>query len=175
MHFPAFSFQKFSGGPGPRAPLEMMGFSPSYGSSGPTTVYFSRNYSYLKPSRKACKWAKNKLLEKGMKTPSSLVTDLLTSISNCFYCMKIHKEGCQSSPWQQKLLVLSHVPPNVNLSIWSISRNLSYSFSLLWATGLVGFNWHLLHNLFHFDNGMQYIHVHFVLFAVCWNWFLVSK
>ena len=28
--------------------------------------------------------AKNKLLEKGMKTPSSLVIDLLTSISNCF-------------------------------------------------------------------------------------------
>ena len=29
--------------------------------------------------------AKNKLLEKGMKTPSSLVIDLLTSISNCYY------------------------------------------------------------------------------------------
>ena len=29
--------------------------------------------------------AKNKLLEKGMKTPSSLVIDLLTSISNCCY------------------------------------------------------------------------------------------
>ena len=42
--------------------------------------------------------AKNKLLEKGMKTPSSLVIDLLTSISNCYYCRKIHKEGCQSSP-----------------------------------------------------------------------------
>ena len=41
--------------------------------------------------------AKPKLLE-AMKTPSSLVTDLLTSISNCFYCRKIHKEGCQSSP-----------------------------------------------------------------------------
>ena len=39
--------------------------------------------------------AKNKLLEKGMKT---LVTDLLTSIGNCFYCRKIPKEGCQSSP-----------------------------------------------------------------------------
>ena len=42
--------------------------------------------------------AKNKLLEKGMKTPSSLAIDLLTSISNCLYCRKIHKEGCQSSP-----------------------------------------------------------------------------
>ena len=42
--------------------------------------------------------AKNKLLEKGMKTPSSLVIDLLTSISNCYYWRKIHKEGCQSSP-----------------------------------------------------------------------------
>ena len=41
---------------------------------------------------------KNKLSEKGMKTPSSLVIDLLTSISNCYYCRKIHKEGCQSSP-----------------------------------------------------------------------------
>ena len=41
--------------------------------------------------------AKNKLLEKGMKTPSSLVIDLLTSISNCYYCREIHKEGCQSS------------------------------------------------------------------------------
>ena len=30
-------------------------------------------------------------------------------------------------------------------------------FCLLWATGLVGFNWNLLHNLFHFDNGMQYM------------------
>ena len=118
--------------------------------------------------------AKNKLL-KGMKTPSSLVIDPLTSIRNCYYRRKIHKEGCQSSPWQQKLLVLSHVPPNLDLSIWSISTNLSYFFCLLWATGLVGFNWNLLHNLFHFDNGMQYIHVHFVLFAVCWNWFLVSK
>ena len=40
----------------------------------------------------------NKLLEKGMKTPSSLDIDLLTSISNCYYCREIHKEGCQSSP-----------------------------------------------------------------------------
>ena len=40
----------------------------------------------------------NKLLEKGMETPSSLVIDLLTSISNCYYCREIHKEGCQSSP-----------------------------------------------------------------------------
>ena len=40
--------------------------------------------------------AKNKLLEKGMKTPSSLVIDLLTSISNCYYCREIHKEGCQT-------------------------------------------------------------------------------
>ena len=116
--------------------------------------------------------AKNKLLEKAMKTPSSLVIDLLTSISSCYYCRKIHKKGCQWSPWQQKLLVLSHVPPNLDHPIWSISTNLSY---FLWATGLVGFNWNLLHNLFHFDNGTQYIHVHFVLFAVCWNWFLVSK
>ena len=118
---------------------------------------------------------KSKLLEKGMKTPSSLVIDLLTSISNCYYCREIHKEGCQTSPRrQQKLLVLSHVPPNLDPSIWSISTNLSYFFCLLWATGLVGFNWNLLHNLFHFDNGTQYIHVHLVLFAVCWNWFLVS-
>ena len=29
--------------------------------------------------------AKNKLLEKGMKTPSSLVIDLLTSISNRYH------------------------------------------------------------------------------------------
>ena len=102
----------------------------------------------------------NKLLEKGMETPSSLVIDLLTSISNCYYWRKIHKEGCQSSPWQQKLLVLSHVPPSLDLSIWSISTKLSYFFCLLW---LVRFNWNLLHNLFHSDNGMQYIHVHFVL------------
>ena len=116
--------------------------------------------------------AKNKLLEKGMKTPSSLVIDLLTSISNCFYCRKVHKEGCQSSPCKQKLLVLSHVSLNLDLSIWSISTNLSNSFCLLWATGLVGFNWNLLHYLL---LCMQYIHVHFVLFAVCCNWFLVSK
>ena len=83
-----------------------------------------------------------------MKTPSSLVIDLLTSISNCYYCRKIHI-GCQSTPWQS--LVLSHVPPNLDLSIWSISINLSYFFCLLWATGLVGFNWNLLNNLFHFD------------------------
>ena len=101
----------------------------------------------------------NKLLEKGMETPSSLVIDLLTSISNCYYCREIHKEGCQSSPWQQKLLVLSHVPPSLDLSIWSISTNLRYfSVFSIWATRLVGFNWNLLHNLFHFDNGMQYIH-----------------
>ena len=42
--------------------------------------------------------AKNKLLEKGIKTPSLLVIDLLTSISNCFYSVTLHKEGCQSSP-----------------------------------------------------------------------------
>ena len=101
---------------------------------------------------------KSKLLEKGMKTPSSLVIDLLTSISNCFYSVTIHKEGCLSSPWRQKLLVLSHVPPSLELSIWSISTNLSYFFCLLLATGLVGFKWNLLHNLFHFDNGMQYVH-----------------
>ena len=72
------------------------------------------------------------------------------------------QEGCQSSPWQQKLLFLSHVHTNLDLSIWSIdiSTNLSYFFCLLLATGLVGFKWNLLHNLFHFDNGMQYIHVH---------------
>ena len=39
--------------------------------------------------------AKTKLLE-AMKTPSSLVTDLLTSISNCYYSRKIHKEGSVS-------------------------------------------------------------------------------
>ena len=83
--------------------------------------------------------SKNKLLEKGMKTPSSLVIDLQTSISNCYYRTKIHKEGCQSSPWQQKLLVLSHVPQNLDLSIWSISTNLSYFFlsSLgYWVSGV---------------------------------------
>ena len=134
-------------------------------SCGPAFGRFSSG----KQHGKVIQWrgAKNKLLEKGMKTTSLLVIDLLTNISNCYYCRKICKEGCQSSPWQQKLLGLSHVPPNLDLSIWSISTNLSYFFCLLWATGLVGFNWNLLHNLFHFDNGMQYIHVHFVLFAVC--------
>ena len=42
--------------------------------------------------------AKNKLLEKGMKTPSSLVSDLLTSISNCYYCRKIHKKAVFQVP-----------------------------------------------------------------------------
>ena len=70
----------------------------------------------------------NKLLEKGMETPSSHVIDLLTTISNCYYCREIHKEGCQSSPWQQKLLVPFHVPPNLDLSIWSISTNLITSY-----------------------------------------------
>ena len=70
----------------------------------------------------------NKLLEKGMETPSSHVIDLLTTISNCYYWRKIHKEGCQSSPWQQKLLVPFHVPPNLDLSIWSISINLIMSY-----------------------------------------------
>ena len=53
------------------------------------------------------------------------------------------------------------------------------SFKVGWypprKTGSSHLKWNLLHNLFQFDNGMQYIHVHFVLFAVCWNWFLVSK
>ena len=118
--------------------------------------------------------AKHKLLEKEMKTPSSLVIDLLTSISNCFYSEKYTKKAVSQVPHNRKL-VLSHVPPNLDLSIWSISTNLSYFFCLLWATGLVVFNWNLLHNLFHFEDGMQYIHVHFAIFAVCWNWFLVSK
>ena len=73
-------------------------------------------------------WGNNKLLEKEVETPSSLVIDLLTSISNCYYCREIHKEGCQSSPWQQKLLVPSRVPPNLDLSIWSISTNLIMSY-----------------------------------------------
>ena len=30
----------------------------------------------------------------------------------------------------------------------------------------MGFKWNLLHNLFHFDNGMQYIHIHIVLFKL---------
>ena len=42
--------------------------------------------------------AKNKLLEKGMKTPSSLVSDLLTSISNCYYCRKIHNKAVFQVP-----------------------------------------------------------------------------
>ena len=33
-----------------------------------------------------------------MKTPSSLVTDLQTSISNSYYYRKIHKEGSVKSP-----------------------------------------------------------------------------
>ena len=72
----------------------------------------------------------NKLLEKRMETPSSLVIDLLTikHTRNWNYCREIHKEGCQSSPWQQKLLVPSHVPPNLDLSIWSISNTWSSSY-----------------------------------------------
>ena len=42
-------FKNFAGEQAPGLPLEMMGFSPSYGSSGPTTVYISKNSSYLKP------------------------------------------------------------------------------------------------------------------------------
>ena len=44
--------------------------------------------------------AKNKLLEKGMKTctPSSLVIDLLASISNCFYSGKYTKEAVSQVP-----------------------------------------------------------------------------
>ena len=105
---------------------------------------------------------KNKLLEKGMKTPwSSLVIDLLTSISNCHYCGKIHKKAVSQVPDNRNYQVFSHVHPNLDLSKWSIdiSTNLSYFFCLLLATGLVGFKWNLLHNLFHFDNGMQYMHV----------------
>ena len=42
--------------------------------------------------------AKNKLLEKGMKTPSSRVIDLLTSISNCFYSGKYAKKAVSQVP-----------------------------------------------------------------------------
>ena len=43
--------------------------------------------------------AKNKLLEKEMKTPSSLVIARSTEKhKQLFYCRKINKEGCQSSP-----------------------------------------------------------------------------
>ena len=42
---------------------------------------------------------KNKLLEKGMETPSSLVIDLLTSISNCYYCVgKYTKKAVSQVP-----------------------------------------------------------------------------
>ena len=88
------------------------------------------------------------------------------------YRRKIHKEGCQSSPWQEKLLVLSHVPPNLDLSIWSISTNLSYFFCLLLATGLVGFKWNLLHNLFHFDNAIRtcILNLYYLLYAGIGFW-----
>ena len=61
--------------------------------------------------------AKYKLLEKRMKTQSSLVIDQLTSISNCYYRREIHKEGCQLSPRRQKLLVLSHVSQSQSRSL----------------------------------------------------------
>ena len=41
---------------------------------------------------------KKKLSQKGMKTPSSLVIDLLTSISSCYYCRKIHKKAVSQVP-----------------------------------------------------------------------------
>ena len=83
--------------------------------------------------------AKHKLLEKEMKTPSPLVIDLLTSISNCFYSGKYTKKAVSQVPHNRKL-VLSHVPSNLDLSIWSISTNLSYYFFLsslgYWISGV---------------------------------------
>ena len=121
--------------------------------------------------------AKNKLLEKGMKTPSSLVINLLTSIhkSNCL----LLQENTQRRLSVKSLTteIISSFPcisqPR-SLHLVHLHKPESFFLSSLgcWVSG---FKWNLLHNLFHIDNGMQYIHVHFVLFALCWNWFLVSK
>ena len=85
--------------------------------------------------------AKNKLLEKGMETPSSLVSIYWQAYKATLITARkySHKDGCQSSPWQQKLLVLSHVPPNLDLSTWSISTNLSHFFLSSLGYWLVGF------------------------------------
>ena len=84
---------------------------------------------------------KNKLLEKGDEN----------TIITCHWSTDKHKqllllqgnthwEGrrceCQSSPWQQKLLVLPYVRPNLDLSIWSISTNLTLLFLGYWVSGV---------------------------------------
>ena len=72
-----------------------------------------------------------------MKTPSSLVIDLLTSKSNCYYCRKIYQKAVSQVPDNRNNIISS---PNLDLSIWFISINLSYFFCLLWVAGLVGLN-----------------------------------
>ena len=119
--------------------------------------------------------AKNKLLEKDENT---IIT-------------------CHRSTDKQKKLLLLWENTQRRLSVKSLTTEIISSFpctsqprplhlvhlhkpklfflsSLGYWHRLVGFNWNLLHNLFPFDNGI-YLHVHFVLFAVRWNWFLVSK
>ena len=89
MHFPAFSFQKFSGGAGPWTPLEMMGFSPSYGSSRPTTTYFSKNSSYLKTLKKTL-FSRQKI-----KNISEIGVD-------SFVCFTVNEKNCREPAEQQR-------------------------------------------------------------------------
>ena len=121
--------------------------------------------------------AKNKLLEK--RDENTIIT--------CNQSTEKHRQLLLLQGNTQRRLsvksltteIISSVPCTSqprSLHLVHLHKPQSYFFCLLWATGwLVVFNWNLFHNLFHFDNGMQCIHVHFVLFAVYWNWFLVSK
>ena len=98
----------------------------------------------------------NKLLEKGMETPSSLVIDLLTTISNCYYWRKNTQRRLSVKSLTTK--IISSFPcMSQPRSLHLVHLHKPELFSL--ATRLVGFKWNLLHNLFQFDNSMQYIHI----------------
>ena len=79
---------------------------------------------------------KDKNPERSAYAVITVYIDLLTSISNCYYqCREIHEEGCKSTVPDNRNF-LNHVPPNLDLSLWSICTKMSqFLVCLLWLQG----------------------------------------
>ena len=104
--------------------------------------------------------AKYKFLEKGMKTPSSLVIDLLTNIRFKLLLLWENTQRRLSVKSLTKEIISSFPCTSQPRSLHLVHLHkpeLFFLSSLGYWLRLVGFNWNLLHNLFHFDNGMQYL------------------
>ena len=73
-----------------------------------------------------------------MKTPSLLVSDLLTSISNCYYCRKIHKKAVFQVPDNRNYYFFPMSPQPRSLHLVHLNKP-DFTFSgLLGQWGLNG-------------------------------------